>query len=174
LTDKTKKSVFIVAIVSLIVFLSLKNISPFSNLQSSFTLFFISGFLGFFASVLPGLSGSIVLLIIGTYPLILKAVTEKQVDYLMVFLIGGVIGFSCAFYLIRFFLKNKKNLFFCITLGLIIGSLPEMISLKKEHILSINTLIINISIFSLIGVALFILVENLFFWKKIKKLYSIL
>ena len=167
MTNKTNFSFFIVGLVSLIVFISLQNISPFANLQASFILFFVSGFLGFFASALPGLSGSTILLIMGTYQPILKALTQRQEDYLMVFLIGGIVGLSCAFYLARFFLKKKKNLFFCIILGLIIGSLPEMIPWQQEHhSLSINDLIISIVTFVLTGIILFILVEKSLFLKK--------
>ena len=169
MTNKTKPTFFTIGLVSLIVLIALKNISPFSNLQASFILFFISGFLGFFASALPGLSGSTILVIMGTYQLILKALTEGEGSYLIVFLIGGIIGLSCAFYLVRLFLKKKKNLFFCIILGLIIGSLPEMIPWQQEHFLSINTLMVRIITFVLSGIILFILVENSFFWKKIKK-----
>ena len=168
MTDKTKKSFFIVGATAIIFFIFLKSIPSSINQQASFFLFFTSGFLGFFASTLPGLSGSTVLLVIGTYQLILKALANGEVGYLIIFLIGGIAGLICASYFIHFFLKKHKSLFFCITLGLIIGSLPEIAPWKEEHSLSVITLFIRISICIFMGIILFFLAEKPFFWKKTK------
>ena len=168
MTDKTKQSFFLVSIISVVFFIFLKKIPNLSHPQASLFLFFISGFFGFFASALPGLSGSTVLLIMGTYQLILKALTEGEGGYFIIFLIGGMAGLSCAFYFIRFFLKKKKNLFFCIILGLIIGSLPEIAPWKQEHSLSTSTLLIRIITCIFMGIILFLLAEKPIFWKKTK------
>ena len=166
LTNKNKHSILIITLVALGFFIFLKTVPRFSGAQDSFFLFFMSGFLGFFASILPGLSGSTVLLILGTYHLILTTLAEGVIKYLLIFSIGGIIGSICAFYFIRFLIKKRKNLFFCTILGLIIGSLPEIIPWKKWSSMGKADAIITTITFILIGGVLFFLVEKLRFLNK--------
>ena len=163
LTDKTKKSLLLISVVALsvCVFLTLlSNVSIFD--QASLFLLFISGFFGFFASVLPGLSGSTVLLILGTYHLVLKLLTgEGKEVYIMLFLIGGVLGLIVAFHCVQYFLKNKKSLFFCVILGFIIGSLPEVLPWEQWSTTDNKSTTIAYSfIFFVMGIMLFFLVEK--------------
>jgi len=164
LTDKNKKSFLVILSVSALVFILLfilQKMSFFGWKNITFSSFFISGFFGFFVSVLPGLSGSAVLLILGSYPFILEALVERMVAYLMVFLIGGVLGLLCAFYCVQFFLKKKKNMFFCIIIAFIVGSLPEVLpwqtALESE---SITASIVLMLVFIAIGFSFFIFLEK--------------
>ncbi len=162
LTDKTKKSILLTGVVAFSVCIFLAMIPNVSTLnQASLFLFFISGFFGFFASILPGLSGSTILLILGMYHLILEALTgEGKTIYVILFSVGGMLGLICAFYCIRYFLNNRKNIFFCIILGFIIGSLPKILPWEKWDSADKNTAIIYSLIFCLIGIILFFLIEK--------------
>lgn len=160
LTDKKNKSFFIIVAISIVFFIFFKITPGFSKTQSSLFLFFISGFLGFFSSVLPGLSGSTVLLILGTYHFILQSLLQGITIDLIIFLIGGILGLIGAFYCIHYFLKRRKNLFFCIILGFIIGSLPEILPWQKWPSTNIMNTIIKTISFILMGVAVFFLVEK--------------
>ena len=167
-TDKKRSSFLLIGLISIVFFVFLKIIPNFSiQNQISWFVLFMSGFLGFFASILPGLSGSTILLIIGTYHLILKALTEWMGGYLIIFSMGGVLGLICAFYFIHAFLKKRKNLFFCIIIGLIIGSLPKIIPEEQWRSTHISTTIITTISFILIGIILFFfLKKNSSFRKK--------
>ena len=160
LTDKKRKSFFLIIATTVIFFIFFQWVPSFSKTQSSLFLFFISGFLGFFSSLLPGLSGSTVLLILGTYHLILKSLLERATVDLTLFLMGGILGLVCAFYCIRYFLKKRKNLFFCIILGFIIGSLPEVLPWEQWPSTNISDTIIKTSGFIFIGMVMFFLVEK--------------
>ena len=148
LIDKDKKSFFLVALSSLCIFIFLL-ILPRGSFMSSLSaeIFFISGFLSVFASVLPGLSGSTVLLLLGAYSMVLNVLAKQEVFYLSFFVFGGIFGLGLAFYFVRWFLKYHKNVFFCIILGWIIGSIPEMIpwdeSPFKKPILVISSLLVS-------------------------------
>lgn len=162
LTDKTKSSLLITSVTALTVCIVFTMFPDSSKLnQTDLFLFFISGFFGCFASILPGLSGSTVLLIIGTYHLILKTLAESIMGIdIIVFSIGGVLGLVFGFYCIRYFLKHKKNLFFCVVLGLIIGSLPKILPWKEWSATDTNMVTMNGFVFCFIGVILFFLLEK--------------
>ena len=131
-----------------------------------FWLFFVSGFLGFFASVLPGLSGSTVLLLLGSYSKTLKALTDWDLKPLMVFVAGGLLGLFCAFYFVRFFLQKNRKLFFCIILGLILGSLPEIIPWEQGFENKTFTAL-KVFVFLFFGMALLWFTEKRFFLNKV-------
>lgn len=167
LTDKKTKSLFIIGLTAFVFFIFFKITPSFSKTQTSLFLFFISGFLGFFSSVLPGLSGSTVLLILGTYHLILKSLLQVIAIDIIIFLIGGIIGLIGALYCIRYFLKTRKNLFFCIILGFIIGSLPKILPWEQWPPTNITTTIIKTTSFILVGMVVFFLVEKSNYRKKL-------
>ena len=161
LTDKKKSSFLLITLTAIGFFALLKILPNFSNLNHpSLSLFFMSGFFSFFASILPGLSGSAVLLILGTYHPVLNALSELMIKQLIFFLTGGALGLSCSLYGIRLFLKTRKNLFFCVTTGFIIGSLPEILPWDHWHSTHFVPTAISTIVFICIGVILFFLIEK--------------
>ena len=157
-TDKTKKSVLWISLVAIGFFIILKLSPAIYFTQEGKGILFLSGFLGVFAGFLPGVSGSAVLLLMGSYHLILETVTQKLWGSFLVFLLGGGFGFLIAFHLVRFFLKKTNHLFFCVMLGLIIGGLPQIIPWEEYPKGEINSLVVGAYI--LIGMALFFLLEK--------------
>ncbi len=168
LTDKKISSFLLILLTTASIFILLKMIPSVSHSSPSLLLFFISGFLGFFASILPGLSGSMVLWLLGTYSFILNALTDWLMKYILMFLTGGGLGLLCAFYFIRFFLKKRKNIFFCMAIGCITGSLPEVIPYENLVSLEKSLEIINCIAFFCIGGGLFFLAEKLSAFSKKK------
>ena len=80
-------------------------------------------FIAAVAMIIPGLSGSMVLMLLGGYPLALSAVTELKIPFLIVMLLGAVSGFIAGGRLISFMLKKFHQGTYLAILGLIIGSL---------------------------------------------------
>ena len=95
-----------------------------SNPDISYIYLFIGGFIAVSAFILPGISGSFVLLLLGLYPLIIRSLNDLNFEVLGLFFSGCLIGLLILSKLIRFAFKNKtqstKSFFF----GLIIFSLP--------------------------------------------------
>lgn len=90
---------------------------------SIYLLFFVSGFIGSAAMVLPGISGSFVLLVMGVYTTIIHAINEFHLDVMIVTGSGILIGIIVMSKIIYFFLKNYETSTFAIIIGLIIGSI---------------------------------------------------
>ena len=101
--------------------------NPLCSEHTAQTLLFLSGFVAVFASVWPGLSGSFVLLLIGTYHYVLQNLADRDLWNLAVFALGGLLGLLLALFVVRLLLKKYKKLFFCMALGIIIAGIPSFI-----------------------------------------------
>ena len=87
--------------------------------------FFLAGMIATVAWILPGISGSLMLLILGVYPLVIRALTE--IDFLLMWLaLGGISGLYLFSTLIRALLLKFSQLTFAFLIGLILGSLSSL------------------------------------------------
>lgn len=96
---------------------------PMAITATPLTLF-LSGMLAICAMVLPGVSGSFILLLIGIYPLIIEAITKFQWSLLATFACGAMIGLIAFSNLLSWFLHHYRDMTLSILTGFLIGSLP--------------------------------------------------
>lgn len=89
---------------------------------SMYILFFFSGMLASAAMVLPGISGSFVLLVIGMYHTIVRALSNLEIPVILVVGSGIAIGMLLMSKIIHYFLKKYRTGTFAIIIGLVIGS----------------------------------------------------
>jgi len=85
--------------------------------------FMIMGLVAISAMILPGISGSFLLLLMGGYFEILKAVSEKNLSLLFSFAVGSLIGLIIFSRLLNYLLKKWSDLTMSFLLGLVLGSL---------------------------------------------------
>lgn len=89
---------------------------------------FISGFLGATALVLPGLSGSVILLILGAYPVVIYSISEftsfnfEVLPVLFATGFGVVFGVIFASKFIHYLLTHFTYLTYAFIIGLLLGS----------------------------------------------------
>ncbi|PXW89175.1 putative membrane protein [Streptohalobacillus salinus] len=83
----------------------------------------LSGFIASTAMILPGISGSLVLIIIGAYGTIINAVNEMKLDILIVVAIGIAFGIITMSKVIKFFLTHYTYATYAVVIGLVIGSI---------------------------------------------------
>lgn len=89
---------------------------------STYALFFFSGFLGSAAMVLPGISGSFMLLVIGVYTTVISAISNFEFDVIIVTGTGILIGIVVMSKVINFFLTRYRISTFAAIIGMVIGS----------------------------------------------------
>jgi len=159
--QKNRITIPLIVIVSLICLASslfIKN--PHQILAPSFTLFFMSGVIGAFCAILPVLSGAAVLLVLGTYHLIIQAFNQLMWIHLSGFIVGVLLGLCCGFYFVQFLLKKYQSWIFAIILGFIIGYLPALFPTKAWNVYDpmISMLIVTTSIG--LGMLLFYLLNT--------------
>ncbi|NNC43662.1 MAG: DUF368 domain-containing protein [Acidimicrobiia bacterium] len=86
-------------------------------------LFFGAGALAICAMILPGVSGSFILLMIGMYQPLLEAVHDRSIATLLTFIIGAVVGLAMFSTLLNWLLDNHHDTMLAGLIGLMIGSL---------------------------------------------------
>lgn len=84
---------------------------------------FLSGWLASMAMLLPGISGSFILLIIGVYPTAINALTTLNLPLIVVIGAGVMVGFVVSSKGISYLLDHYKSETFAAIIGLVIGSL---------------------------------------------------
>ncbi len=103
-------------------------------------ILFGGGFFAICAMILPGISGSFILLLVGLYPVILKAVTDIDVVALAFFMTGCVAGLLAFSRFLSWLLETHHKLTLAVLIGLLVGSLgviwPWKVTIKSmvdEH-----------------------------------------
>lgn len=87
---------------------------------------FISGAIAICAMILPGISGSFILLILGQYESILKAVTERNFLKLFVFAAGCAVGILSFSRVVSWLLKKYHSATIGLLSGFMLGSVNEL------------------------------------------------
>lgn len=87
---------------------------------------FVSGAIAICAMILPGISGSFILLILGKYEQILQAVTNRDILTLAVFAIGCIVGILSFSRVVSWLLKKHHSLTIGLLAGFMLGSVNEL------------------------------------------------
>jgi putative membrane protein len=111
-------------IVASMVFLKSDETAVIQNMTAgTYTLLFFSGFIASAAMILPGISGSFILLIIGVYSTVISSISNFKLDVIFVVGIGILLGIIVMSKLIKFFLENYSSATYALIIGLVIGSI---------------------------------------------------
>ncbi|RWZ52289.1 DUF368 domain-containing protein [Halobacillus fulvus] len=112
-----------VAIVGSMALFQANETDPIQNFTfSTYILLFFSGFIASSAMILPGISGSFILLIIGVYTTVIGGISNFQLDVIAVVGIGIVIGIIVMSRIVKYFLEHHTSGTFALIIGLVIGS----------------------------------------------------
>ena len=93
---------------------------------------FLAASLAICAMILPGVSGSFLLLVVGMYEPTLDAVHDRDMVYVAVFLAGAVVGISVFSTLLRWLLASAHDLTMAALVGLMVGSLRALWPFLEE------------------------------------------
>ncbi len=104
---------------------------------------FIGGILAAIAMVLPGLSGSLVMLIFGIYENVLTALTTLQLSVLIPFGTGVILGIAIAITGMRYLLKNFRNQTYNLILGLLLASIIKIQPFDKQQ-MTVSVVILSL------------------------------
>lgn len=131
---KWSTSVIISFIIGAIAAISITQLSPASE-NDGFIYLMICGVVAICSMILPGLSGSFVLILMGNYQLVMiDAVNELRFDILFPVVLGsmgGLLGFS---YILSWVFRKYRNQTISTLTGFILGSLGIIWPWKNEII----------------------------------------
>lgn len=88
--------------------------------------FFVAGAIAICAMILPGISGSFLLLIMGKYAQVLSALNDRNFVILGVFLFGAVFGLAAFSRLLSYLFANYHNIMMAFLTGVLLGSLRKV------------------------------------------------
>jgi len=89
-------------------------------------LVFLAAAVAVCALVLPGVSGSFLLLAIDFYVPTIDAVNDLDFGYLSVFVLGAIVGLAMFSTALRWLLVNKRRITLAVMTGLMLGSLRSL------------------------------------------------
>jgi putative membrane protein len=100
---------------------------------------FLSGAIAICAMILPGISGSFILLLLGSYELVLSAIKDVKLSIIGVFGIGCVIGLLSFSKLLSWMFKKYHDLTIALLTGFLVGSLNKIWPWKLTTSFRINS-----------------------------------
>jgi len=103
---------------------------PAENTESLPFLFF-SGALAICAMILPGISGAFILVLLGSYQIILEAVHERDFKIVVTVGFGAIFGLLSFARVLKWLFNSYKNITLAVLTGFILGSLPKIWPWKK-------------------------------------------
>ena len=126
------------------------------------------------AMILPGISGSLILVILGVYTFLINALNNLDILIIIAFILGAIIGLLGFSRVLKYLFNNYRNITYSIMLGLVIGSIPKILKItlfliaepwNKDLTAKINNIDIIISIILMLcGFSLILILD-----KKTKK-----
>lgn len=116
---------FITLLVGVVFAYSITVLKPL-HMEPTMVNTLIAGSIAICAMILPGISGSFILLLIGMYTPVLAAVKGFQVDILALFLTGCVIGLLTFSHLLSWLLRHFRDATLMFLTGLMLGTLPKI------------------------------------------------
>lgn len=87
---------------------------------------FLCGAIAICAMILPGISGSFILVLLGKYFFIMEAVKTFNIKIILVFAAGALIGITTFSRLLSFALKHFRNITLSVLTGFMLGSLNKV------------------------------------------------
>lgn len=99
---------------------------PLQQADPSNAAFFFAGALAICAWILPAVSGSYMLLVVGLYPAVMGAISTLAFDVLLVFAAGCALGLAAFVRVLRFLLARYYDALMSFLVGFMLGSVVNL------------------------------------------------
>jgi len=120
-----KVSTIVSLIIGAVIAYGVTIITP-AEANSSYAFVFLSGSIAICAMILPGISGSFILVLLGMYKFILGAVSAVNLPVIAIFMAGAAIGIIIFSNVLSWLLKRYYELTIAMLAGFMIGSLNKV------------------------------------------------
>ena len=114
-------------------------VEPLVSDEASLFFYFISGALAICAMILPGISGSFILVLLGSYKMILEAIHSRDLQLIATVGAGVVVGLLSFAKVLKWLFAKFKNVTLAGLTGFIIGSLNKIWPWKETLSTRINS-----------------------------------
>lgn len=101
-------------------------LNPMVYENSSMLFMFLAGSIAICAMILPGISGSFILVLLGAYKPVLTALNNRDMATIGAVTVGAIVGLLTFSRLLKWLFANYKNYTLAILTGFIVGSLNKI------------------------------------------------
>jgi len=115
-------SIFIALLLGTAIAASIALLAPAGE-NSAFLYVFLCGIIAICSMILPGLSGSFILIILGNYTLVLRSIGRADMEVLIPLALGCVVGLVAFSHVLSWVFKNFHDQTIALMTGFILGSL---------------------------------------------------
>ncbi|SNX49562.1 hypothetical protein VTH8203_03210 [Vibrio thalassae] len=129
---------FVFLLLGAVFAYSITVLKPLQMDPTSINIFF-AGCIAICAMILPGISGSFILLLLGMYTPVLGAVKGLQLDVMALFATGCLIGLLSFSHVLSWLLKRYRDFALVFLTGLMLGTLPKLWPWKETISWRINS-----------------------------------
>ena len=119
---------------SLYISYLLTSLPEINNLNENLIFIFFAGLIASCAMILPGVSGSYILVILGLYKNMSKALINLELDKIVIFGFGVILGLTSFSKLVKWGFDKFPNKILIAMTGLIIGSIHKLWPWKSNEI----------------------------------------
>jgi putative membrane protein len=123
--DRTHRSL-VIAVAAAVPAFVLSGLPPGSVTDPGLVAVFFGAAFAVCAMILPGVSGSFLLLVVGLYEPTLRAVDDRDIAYIAVFTVGMVIGLGSFSLILGRLLAQYHDVTMAVLVGLMAGSLRAL------------------------------------------------
>jgi len=109
-----------------------------AELPAEWWMMFLSGFIAICAMILPGISGSFILLLMGMYSVFIQALSNLNLLLLASFGLGCIVGLIAFSHLLSFLLRRYLSVMLALLTGFLVGSLNVLWPWKEVLETTIN------------------------------------
>ena len=153
---------FFFLIISIIFSIFLSSFSAYDTDEISLLYILFSGIIASSAMILPGISGSLILVILGVYAYLIKALDNLELIVIFTFISGATIGLLGFSRILKYLFNNHRDATYTIMLGLVIGSIEKVWPWNKSFSAELSNLNLFLSIsLVILGFVIVILLEKI-------------
>ena len=120
----------ILFILGTVIAFYITTLPPSSSIET-LPFLFLSGAVAVCAMVLPGISGSFILVLLGSYKTILDALNDKDFKIIITVALGAIFGVLSFARLLKWMFVHYKDITLALLTGFILGSLNKIWPWKK-------------------------------------------
>jgi putative membrane protein len=117
---------YAVSLAAAAIAFGLTSLPRAAEFEPNLLVVFLGASVAICALALPGVSGSFLLLTLGLYAPTIAAVNDRNLTYLLVFILGAIVGLGAFSTLLSWLLENMRQVTLVIMTGLMLGSLRAL------------------------------------------------
>jgi putative membrane protein len=129
----------IIAVLGAFLAYYITTLNPLVSESSSSLYVFFAGAIAICAMILPGISGSFILVLLGAYKPVLDALNDKDFKTIFTFIAGAILGLLTFSKVLKWLFANYKDYTLAVLTGFIIGSLNKIWPWKETLTWRLNS-----------------------------------